>query len=120
VPDALITKVFAGYRIDSRVGRGGMGVVYRATDLTLDRAVALKVLSDDLAQDDGFRRRFVTESKLAASLDHPNVLRSSRSPMAQIRRGRAGRVRQGQRRQELQGRRRRHRVHLPVDQLVLL
>ena len=74
VPDALITKVFAGYRIDSRVGRGGMGVVYRATDLTLDRAVALKVLSDDLAQDDGFRRRFVTESKLAASLDHPNVL----------------------------------------------
>ena len=74
VPDALITKVFAGYRIDSRVGRGGMGVVYRATDLTLDRAVALKVLSDDLAQDEGFRRRFVTESKLAASLDHPNVL----------------------------------------------
>ncbi len=74
VPDALITKVFAGYRIDSRVGRGGMGVVYRATDLALDRAVALKVLSEDLAQDEGFRRRFVTESKLAASLDHPNVL----------------------------------------------
>jgi serine/threonine-protein kinase len=74
VPDALIQKVFAGYRIDRRVGRGGMGVVYRATDLTLDRAVALKVLSEDLAGDEGFRRRFVTESKLAASLDHPNVL----------------------------------------------
>ncbi len=72
--DALIAKEFAGYRIDSRVGRGGMGVVYRATDLTLDRTVALKVLDDDLAKDPAFRRRFVTESKLAASLDHPNVI----------------------------------------------
>ena len=51
-----------------------MGVVYRATDLTLDRVVALKVLDDDLAKDAGFRRRFVSESKLAASLDHPNVI----------------------------------------------
>jgi serine/threonine protein kinase len=74
VPDALIQKEFAGYRIESRVGRGGMGVVYRATDLALDRLVALKVLSEDLARDEGFRRRFVTESKLAASLDHPNVI----------------------------------------------
>ena len=65
---------FAGYRIDSRVGRGGMGVVYRATDLALDRSVALKVLDDELAKDPAFRRRFVTESKLAASLDHPNVV----------------------------------------------
>jgi serine/threonine protein kinase len=74
VPDSLIQKEFAGYRIESRVGRGGMGVVYRATDLTLDRLVALKVLGEDLAKDEGFRRRFVTESKLAASLDHPNVI----------------------------------------------
>jgi serine/threonine protein kinase len=74
VVDALIAKEFAGYRIDSRVGRGGMGVVYKATDLTLDRTVALKVLDDELAKDHGFRRRFVTESKLAASLDHPNVI----------------------------------------------
>ncbi|HYI17891.1 MAG TPA: serine/threonine-protein kinase [Solirubrobacteraceae bacterium] len=72
--DALIQTEFAGYRIDSRVGRGGMGVVYRATDLSLDRAVALKVLTEDLAQDPGFRRRFAEESKLAASLDHPNVI----------------------------------------------
>ncbi len=72
--DGLIAKQFAGYRIDGRVGRGGMGVVYRATDLTLDRVVALKVLDDDLAKDAGFRRRFVSESKLAASLDHPNVI----------------------------------------------
>jgi serine/threonine protein kinase len=74
VSDALIAKEFAGYRIDGRVGRGGMGVVYRATDLSLDRPVALKVLTEDLAKDPAFRRRFVTESKLAASLDHPNVI----------------------------------------------
>jgi serine/threonine protein kinase len=74
VADALIQKEFAGYRIESRVGRGGMGVVYRATDLALDRLVALKVLTEDLAKDAGFRRRFVSESKLAASLDHPNVI----------------------------------------------
>ena len=74
MPDSLIQKEFAGYRIESRIGRGGMGVVYRATDLALDRVVALKVLSEDLALDEGFRRRFVTESKLAASLDHPNVI----------------------------------------------
>jgi serine/threonine protein kinase len=74
VADALIEKEFAGYRIEGRVGRGGMGVVYRATDLALDRLVALKVLSEDLASDAGFRRRFVTESKLAASLDHPNII----------------------------------------------
>ena len=72
--DGLIARQFAGYRIDSRVGRGGMGVVYRATDLALDRSVALKVLDDELAKDPAFRRRFVTESKLAASLDHPNVV----------------------------------------------
>ncbi len=72
--DALIQREFAGYRIDSRIGRGGMGVVYRATDLSLDRPVALKVLTEELANDAGFRRRFVTESKLAASLDHPNVI----------------------------------------------
>ena len=72
--DALIRTDFAGYRIDSRVGRGGMGVVYRATDLSLDRAVALKVLVEDLAQDPAFRRRFAEESRLAASLDHPNVI----------------------------------------------
>jgi serine/threonine protein kinase len=51
-----------------------MGVVYRATDLALDRTVALKVLAEDVAGDPDFRRRFVTESKLAASLDHPNVI----------------------------------------------
>jgi serine/threonine protein kinase len=75
VSDAvLIGKEFAGYRIEARLGRGGMGVVYRATDLSLERPIALKVLTDDLADDEDFRRRFVAESRLAASLDHPNVI----------------------------------------------
>jgi serine/threonine protein kinase len=72
--DALISTEFAGYRIDRRIGRGGMGVVYLAKDLSLDRSVALKVLAEDLAKTPGFQRRFVSESKLAASLDHPNVI----------------------------------------------
>jgi len=74
VADALIGAPFAGYRIDELVGRGGMGVVYRATDLALERSVALKLLAPDLARDESFRRRFATESKVAASLDHPNVI----------------------------------------------
>src|SRR4051794_23883676 len=51
-----------------------MGVVYRATDASLERSVALKLLAPELARDDSFRRRFATESKVAASLDHPNVI----------------------------------------------
>jgi serine/threonine protein kinase len=74
VSDALIAKEFAGYRIVSRVGRGGMGVVYRALDLSLERQVALKVLAEELADDPAFRGRFERESKLAASLDHPSVI----------------------------------------------
>jgi serine/threonine protein kinase len=74
VSELLTDRVFAGYRVDAFVGRGGMGAVYRATDLALDRTVALKVLAEELAQDDMFRRRFVAESRTAASLDHPNVI----------------------------------------------
>ena len=65
---------FAGYRIESVVGRGGMGVVYRATDLSLERPVALKLVAPELAEDELFRRRFLKEPRLAASLDHPNVV----------------------------------------------
>ncbi len=65
---------FAGYRIESVVGRGGMGVVYRATDLRLERPVALKLVAPELAEDELFRRRFLKEPRLAASLDHPNVV----------------------------------------------
>jgi ABC-type branched-subunit amino acid transport system substrate-binding protein/tRNA A-37 threonylcarbamoyl transferase component Bud32/DNA-binding beta-propeller fold protein YncE len=65
---------FAGYRVESLVARGGMGVVYRATDLSLGRQVALKLIAPELAEDARFRTRFLKESRLAASLDHPNVV----------------------------------------------
>ena len=64
----------AGYRIEARVGRGGMGEVYRAVQLSLGRRVALKVLVPELAADDLFRRRFLRESRIAASIDHPSVI----------------------------------------------
>jgi len=64
----------AGYRIEVLIGRGGMGVVHRAHDLALDRDVALKLLAPQLADDVSFRERFLTESRLAASLEHPNVV----------------------------------------------
>jgi ABC-type branched-subunit amino acid transport system substrate-binding protein len=67
-------STFAGYRVESLVGRGGMGVVYRARDLSLDRPVALKLVAPELAQDERFRARFLKEPRLAASLDHPNVI----------------------------------------------
>jgi DNA-binding beta-propeller fold protein YncE len=65
---------FAGYRIDALVGRGGMGVVYRAMDLSLERPVALKLIAPELVEDERFRARFLREPRLAASLDHPNVI----------------------------------------------
>jgi streptogramin lyase/predicted Ser/Thr protein kinase len=65
---------FAGYRVESLVGRGGMGVVYRATDLSLERPVALKLIAPELAQDERFRARFLREPRLAAALDHPSVV----------------------------------------------
>jgi DNA-binding beta-propeller fold protein YncE len=65
---------FAGYRIESPIGRGGMGVVYLATDLSLERPVALKLVAPEYAQDERFRRRFLKEPRLAAALDHPNVV----------------------------------------------
>jgi hypothetical protein len=63
-----------GYVIDGVVGRGGMGVVYRATEVALERPVALKLIAPELANDEGFRERFLRESRLAASLDHPAIL----------------------------------------------
>ena len=66
--------IFAGYRVEELVGRGGMGVVYRATDLSLERPVALKLVAPELAEDERFRERFLREPRLAASLDHPHVI----------------------------------------------
>jgi predicted Ser/Thr protein kinase len=63
------------YRIEGLLARGGMGVIYRATQLgVLNRAVALKVIAPELAGDPAFRERFLNESQIAASLDHPNVV----------------------------------------------
>ncbi|MGI8723412.1 MAG: serine/threonine-protein kinase, partial [Geodermatophilaceae bacterium] len=67
-------QVIAGYRIESLVATGGHAVVYRAHDLSLGRDVALKVLATDVAQSEAFRQRFIRESQLAASLDHPNII----------------------------------------------
>jgi serine/threonine protein kinase len=65
---------FAGYRIQRLIGRGGMSVLYQAENPRLSRTVALKILAPELAEDDEFRERFVRESKLAASLDHPHIV----------------------------------------------
>jgi DNA-binding beta-propeller fold protein YncE len=72
--DPAIGSTLAGYRLDALIARGGMGVVYRATHLALDRPVALKVIARQLAGDEGFRDRFLRESRLAARLDHPAVV----------------------------------------------
>jgi YVTN family beta-propeller protein len=69
-----IGAVFAGHRIESEIGRGGMGIVYRATHLALDRERALKVIAPMLSADSAFRQRFQQESRLAASVEHPNVI----------------------------------------------
>jgi DNA-binding beta-propeller fold protein YncE/predicted Ser/Thr protein kinase len=74
VGEPLIGSTLAGYRIDALIARGGMGVVYRATHLGLERPVALKVIARELADRDGFRERFLRESRLAARLDHPAVV----------------------------------------------
>jgi non-specific serine/threonine protein kinase len=65
---------FAGYRIEAVAVRGGMGVVYRATQLRLTRPVALKLVTPELARDPSFRERFRREWMVAASIDHPNVI----------------------------------------------
>ena len=67
--------VIGGYRVGEIVGRGGMGVVYRATDVLLERLVALKLIAPELAHDPSFRTRFLRELKFVGSIDHPNVIR---------------------------------------------
>jgi YVTN family beta-propeller protein len=74
VPELKPGDVFAGHRVTGVAGRGGMGIVYRAVQLDLERAVALKLIATALAEDPSFRDRFVRESRLAAAIDHPNVI----------------------------------------------
>ena len=70
----LVGDEFAGYRTRSVLGRGGMSVVYQAENLRLSSIIALKILAPELAADDVFRARFLEESRIAASLNHPNVI----------------------------------------------
>src|SRR5881392_1619858 len=72
-PTRIGTEV-AGFRIESVLGRGGMSVVYVAEQMRLGRKVALKVLTTELAWDEQFRERFVRESHIAATIDHPNIV----------------------------------------------
>jgi WD40 repeat protein len=72
--DPRVGTELAGYRIESLLGVGGMSVVYLAEDLRLKRKVALKLLAASLAGDESFRDRFLRESELAASIDHPNIV----------------------------------------------
>jgi serine/threonine protein kinase/streptogramin lyase len=64
----------AGFRLEELLGRGGMGAVYRAEDVRLGRKVALKLLVPELAESERFRERFLRESQIAASLDHPHIV----------------------------------------------
>jgi WD40 repeat protein len=72
--DPRLGTEVAGYRIESLLGWGGMSVVYLAEDLRLKRKVALKLLAASLAEDESFRERFLRESELAASIDHPSIV----------------------------------------------
>jgi serine/threonine protein kinase len=64
----------AGYRLAEQIGWGGMAVVYRARDVRLERWVALKILAPEIAGDGSFRRRFISESRAAAAVDHPHII----------------------------------------------
>ena len=73
--DPLVGQLLDGrYRVGARIARGGMATVYEATDLRLDRLVALKVMPHALAEDEEFAARFVREARAAARLTHPNVV----------------------------------------------
>lgn len=72
-PFAVGELVSGNYQILGHVGKGGMGVVYRARDLKLERSVALKFLPDEVAASEKDKQRFVKEARLAAALDHPNI-----------------------------------------------
>jgi len=72
--EPLDGREFHGCRIEAEVGRGGMGVVYRAEQVALGRKVALKLVAPALARDEAFRRRFERESQMAAAIDHPHAI----------------------------------------------
>src|SRR5215213_3561543 len=75
MPDnPVIGGQLGNYLIESTIGRGGMSTVYRAVHTRLGTPVAVKVLSPELSEDDAFRERFLREAKMAAGIDHSNVI----------------------------------------------
>jgi TolB-like protein/tRNA A-37 threonylcarbamoyl transferase component Bud32 len=72
-PDPWIGRTISHYEIVDRIGGGGMGVIYRARDVKLDRTVALKFIAPEIRRDPGAARRFLSEARAASALDHPNI-----------------------------------------------
>ncbi len=70
----MIGRTLSHYRVLEELSRGGMGIVYRALDVKLDREVALKVLPPELVADPERKRRFIQEAKAAAKLEHPRIV----------------------------------------------
>ena len=69
----MIGQTLDHYRIESKLGEGGMGVVYQARDTHLDRRVAIKVLPADKVVDSGRKQRFAQEARAASALNHPTL-----------------------------------------------
>ncbi len=75
VEENLVGRTIAGYKVLSVLGRGGMGTVYKALQLSMEREVALKVLSHKLSDDKTYVERFLREARAAGALNHPNIVR---------------------------------------------